>query len=171
LSEEWRAIPGFPGYEASSEGRVRRSEPSKSDRAFNAVVGRVLRPAWSAKQGDPKARLKLELYVDGRRYHVCVHIAVCLAFHGPRPTPKHVCAHFPERDVSNNRPGNLRWATRSQNAFDMTQHCTNPSQKLTPAQARMVRGSREKGVDIAARLGVTPSAISHIRRGKNHAFS
>lgn len=48
-----------------------------------------------------------------------VHVLVCEAFHGKRPTWAHGCAH---RDSvkTNNRENNLRWATHAENMADGT---------------------------------------------------
>ncbi len=48
---------------------------------------------------------------------VRVHIIVATAFHGPRPTKDHVVDHI-DTNRRNNRPDNLRWVTRLENALD-----------------------------------------------------
>lgn len=48
---------------------------------------------------------------------VRVHIIVATAFHGPKPTKEHVVDHI-DTNRRNNRPDNLRWVTRLENAFD-----------------------------------------------------
>lgn len=50
-----------------------------------------------------------------------VHRLVCEAFHGQKPTPKHMTAHW-DGNKKNNRPSNLRWATASENQADRVRH-------------------------------------------------
>jgi len=46
--------------------------------------------------------------------NIKVHQVVCEAFHGPRPSDKHVVSHLNE-DATDNRPENLCWATQKDN--------------------------------------------------------
>ncbi len=48
---------------------------------------------------------------------VRVHIIVATAFHGPKPTKEHVVDHI-DTNRRNNRPDNLRWVTRLENALE-----------------------------------------------------
>lgn len=48
---------------------------------------------------------------------VRVHIIVATAFHGPKPTKEHVVDHI-DTNRRNNRPDNLRWVTRLENALN-----------------------------------------------------
>lgn len=48
---------------------------------------------------------------------VRVHIIVATAFHGPKPTKEYVVDHI-DTNRHNNRPDNLRWVTRLENALD-----------------------------------------------------
>ena len=48
---------------------------------------------------------------------VRVHIIVATAFHGPKPTKEHVVDHI-DTNRRNNRPNNLRWVTRLENALE-----------------------------------------------------
>lgn len=67
-------------------------------------------------------------------------------------------------------PAHLRLGDQRENMRDaaMRGHCpvSRPSlQRITDAQVREIRASREKGSAWAKRLGVSPAAISVIRRG------
>lgn len=102
--EEWRDIPGHPGYQASNLGRVRSRY-------------RVLKPrlAWKkGKQQPPRvvASLSVKCVVKKR----FVHQIVLEAFVGPRPPGKET-AHW-DGDPLNNRLENLRWATPEENFAD-----------------------------------------------------
>ena len=48
---------------------------------------------------------------------VRVHIIVATAFHGTKPTKEYVVDHI-DTNRRNNRPNNLRWVTRLENALE-----------------------------------------------------
>lgn len=98
--EEWRPIPGSPGYEVSSLGRVRSP-------------WRVLSPWVGNKVGHLKVTLG-----GGRR--MWVHRAVCLAFYGPCPDGLEV-RHL-DGIASNNVVTNLKYGTHSENMHDRVRH-------------------------------------------------
>lgn len=107
VSEEWRAIEGWP-YEVSSLGRIRRT-----GRARGTISGTVRRQTVD-KIGyfyvclccaSPKKQKTL-----------LVHNLVCIAFHGPRPQGHH--AADDDGNKTNNREDNLRWATPKENKAD-----------------------------------------------------
>ena len=87
---------------------------------------------------------------------MAVNVLVCLAFHGPRPDD-HDAAHW-NGDRTDNRPENLRWATRSDNLADRGRHGTinhgerNGQAKLTAEQVRKIRRAHANGK--------TPTALS-----------
>lgn len=109
---EWRPIPGYPDYEASSEGDI-RSLPRRHRLTGGPIGGRVLKQHVRADNGRPQ----VEVWRDGKRRVARVHVLVCEAFHGPRPDGLQVCH---EDDMpTNNRADNLRWDTGSANQQDM----------------------------------------------------
>lgn len=105
---EYRTLPWCPRYKIGSDGSI--IGPS----------GRKLKPAWLPPLGY---RLVLIYAGKGKRGRVTrsVHLLVCEAFHGPKPTPKHEVAHW-DGDPGNNVPANLRWATRAENMADKIRH-------------------------------------------------
>lgn len=114
--EVWRPVPGLSGvYEVSDRGRVRRLKP-----AMGAKVGRILRPQIVSGQGY----YKYFLSVDGKVREFRAARLVALAFIGPPPTSKHEVAHW-DGNRTNNRPTNLRWATRKENIADAFRHGTH----------------------------------------------
>ena len=110
MTEQWWPIPGFPGYEASSDGRVRSLVRGK---------WRVVR-GWLATGGYLRTSIPAE---DGVVRSVALHRLVASAFHGPCPEGME-CRHL--NGVPNdNRPENLRWGTKSENQLDKRLHGTH----------------------------------------------
>lgn len=147
-TEEWRDIPGFPGYQASSLGRVR--SPRKVLSQYLSNRGYFL------------------VTIDGEGNHNrTVHGLVARAFHGEPPEGFEV-AHD-DGDKANNREGNVLYKTRSLNRWDMDRHGTLPHgerhgmAKLTAADVLMIRQvDHETTSALAKRYGVARSTIKRI---------
>jgi hypothetical protein len=108
-AEEWRPIPGWPGYEVSDLGRV-ISHKRGLDRELRTFPG----PA-----GHPRVQLTRSRK-DRRTYFV--HQLVMLAFVGPCPEGEEV------RHLDGSRGNtltNLRYGTRRENAQDALAHGVN----------------------------------------------
>lgn len=168
LKEEWRTVPSFPRYRASSLGRV------------IGAKGRVLKQ-WRA----PDGYMKVSVYAEPGGMSVKgVHQLVCEAFHGQKPTAKHQVAHFDGTRV-NNEASNLRWATSAENHADKDRHGTvqrldqHPRAKLSVADVQRIkreyaaakagrvyvkRGTRER---LARELGVAVSLIKDVVNGRS----
>lgn len=102
MSEErWKAIPGHPGYEASSLGRVRSVDRTLTD--GRAAGGQVLTPTLD-RDGYPRVTI-------GRR-KPGVATLVALAWLG-RPEVRHM-----NDDRQDTRPENLAWGSRRENERD-----------------------------------------------------
>lgn len=98
--EKWRPVVGFPSYLVSNQGRV-----------FSNLSDKCLKP-----QPSGSGHLRVALRRNNRTHLELVHRVVLLAFVGPCPEGKE---SLHADDVpSNNRLGNLRWGTRSQNRRD-----------------------------------------------------
>lgn len=151
----WKIVPGYPYYEVSDVGEVRRATDSK--RQYKA--GYVLKPKLS-KHGY----MVVSLWDGARYYHVGVHRLVCMAFHGePANDNLQVCHN--DGDRLNNTQDNLRWGTAKENADDRAIH-----DNWTPefgvdhhnailndeavAQMRRLSRSGQSIVSIAAAFGV-----------------
>lgn len=107
MIEEWRDIPGYSGYQASTEGRIR-----SVDRVIVLCNGRR-RPhrgrvlvQWIKKSGHAQVAVGLRKNRD-------VHVLVARTFHGACPIGHEVLHrnHAP----ADNRPTNLKYGTRSEN--------------------------------------------------------
>lgn len=98
--EKWRPVVGFRGYLVSNLGRV-----------FSNRSDKCLKP-----QPSGSGHLRVAFRRNGRTHLELVHRVVLLAFVGPCPEGKE---SLHADDVpSNNRLGNLRWGTRSENRHD-----------------------------------------------------
>ena len=119
---KWLPAPGAPGYEVSSDGRV-RSVPRLITYRDNR------KPKWhegcERKTFLVKGYLHVTLNVHRRKKNFYVHLLVCEAFHGQRPSPSHEARHLNGIEIDNNAE-NLMWGTKSENAQDTLRHGNNP---------------------------------------------
>lgn len=181
-NEEWREIPGFPGYEASSEGRVRSWRMGGSE-SRRRPAPKLLKPS---RRGP---YWRVSLYVHGKGIDVSVHQAVLLAFVGERPEGMEG-RHFPDRDTSNNRLENVSYSSHQQNIDDRKTHGTVPSGDSHSARTRpetvlrgeqcgmarvneeivrSIRSCGDKLAVIAARYGIGVSTAHSIRTRRTWA--
>lgn len=173
MHEEWRPIAGFPDYEVSSWGRVRRiTDGYGANGNLLYPAGRFLKP-----QPNQRGYLLVHLYAHGKKQTISVAKLVCTAFHGDRPTPRHQIAHW-NGVRSDNCAANLRWATIPENMFDKKRHGTamhmrgqrHPKVKLTAEQVIVIKRRLALG-DLASKIAlefnVTSGAIGGIKSGKN----
>jgi len=162
--EVWKSIPGFPAYEASDEGRIRRIVASS-----NAKAGQVLKPGRNRN-----GYYNVSLRAEGVTVTRVVHTIICDTFLGELPADCHR-SHI-NGDKSDNRLANLRFESVSENMSRKMAHGSVPSgarsgsNKLSEAQARSVRTEVAKGKSQAAlakEFGVVPGTISAIVRGRS----
>lgn len=104
-----------------------------------------------------------------RKKTFSVHVLVAIAFLGPRPSSRHVVAHF-DGDGLNPRLENLRWATPEENEADKRRHgrhLMGEAKALAKCSAEIVRelrASSEPATVACKRFGVSASCVRHIRR-------
>ncbi len=179
--ETWVLIDGFPNYEVSEFGRIRRALTAVivQGRTYN---GRVLRPSLD-KDGYPKVTISN----SAGRVNRSVHILVARAFLGPCPDGHEV----------NHKDGvkvhcavlNLEYVTQPENMQHAVVHGlrakgerhgsrTCPERVLrgekhgrstvTEQLVREIKRRLSNGVrpfDIAKELSVSPQVVGHIRAG------
>lgn len=164
--EAWKAIADFPGYEVSSQGRVRRTAPGRGTRA-----GTVLRPRALAR-----GHCYVNLRREGRPHSCYVHRLVAAAFIGEPPSEGHTHVAHWDGDARNNRVENLRWATPAENNADSVRlgRSARPTgtrsgrAKLSAEDVRAIRrlgGDGESQRHIAVKFGVTHQVIGTVLRG------
>lgn len=154
-AEEWRVVPGYSPYEVSCYGRVRRR-------------GRILLGCI-----DSDGYKRISTSIEGRRKLVPVHTLVLLAFHGPRPSVKHLAGHGPAGKMVNHRD-NLSWVTPQRQYVDRLRDGTdnggekNWNAKISQDQADEIRRTyiprhpKFGRPALCARFGVGRGSIDHI---------
>lgn len=106
-AEEWRPVVGDPLFQVSSLGRVKKlaHRVNYKDGRFYDAPERIKKV--KPKQGYPGVFLEV-------RGLTCIHTLVAEAFIGPRPEGARTVNHK-DGDKTNNRPGNLEWASYAEN--------------------------------------------------------
>lgn len=112
------------------------------------------------------------LCVEGRhkagyqQVRLPLHRLIAHAFHGPPPTPKHVC-HHRDSNPRNNCADNLEWLTRAENS---RQAASGP-RKLSPHEVEEIRALKpEAGIELtqlAKSFGISYMGAQAIRNGRN----
>lgn len=167
MDEIWRPIPGYESeYEVSDQGRVRSLERRvrclrNGVESTRRVPPKILKPA-----PVPSGHLTVAVR---RGNTVGVHMLVARAFFG-YPPPNYEVLH---RDgvPSNNKLGNLRYGTRSENAIDITRHNRRKVQ-FSPDEVRYIRSRMASGITgygLGLELGITPSRAYSIAVGRTYS--
>lgn len=178
---EWKELPGSDIYEISNDGRLRlKVDHPKWFRRMPAGIELKQRDVCGGSgQHNPKYPLRINyLTVDlYRRGRMSVHILVCTAFHGDKPSPKHYVAHFDGNHLNNNAD-NLRWATAAENTADKLRHGTVPRGDSHPRtkfgniilnEASVLLKSGMLGVEVAKRFNMSQTHVSRIKHGTARA--
>lgn len=164
MSERWTLVPGFPHYEISDSGRVRRVVGTRGTPA-----GHELKPAVS-KRGY----LRYRLYNGSNEWSApSVHRLVLLAFVGPCPEGQEV--NHKDGDKSNNALDNLEYVTPAVNHEHAVTNGLvakgekNGLAKLTAETVREIRDLAGRGAskrELANLFGVHRTRISQVLLGK-----
>jgi hypothetical protein len=142
-----RPIPGFPGYQITTDGRV-WSEPKTTSHK----KGKWLKPCIT------NGYVYAGLYQNGKCFDRRVHRLVLETYVGPCPKGMEACHNNGDR--RDNRLENLRWGTRSANIYDAVKHGThvnnqgekNSQAKLTEDQVRLIYASYHNGLHTIKEL-------------------
>lgn len=169
MSERWKPVVGFIGYEVSARGRVRSMIwRGRGNRQKPNATPKILK-AWLGDDGYRRITLRR----DGKSYARKVAWLVLEAFVGPRPARHDACHNDGER--TNDARLNLRWDTRRANLADRGAHGTlnrgdrNGAATLKPSDVRSIRTRLAAGDAmraIAEAFNVHQSTISKIKRGE-----
>jgi len=159
----YKDVVGFPGYRVGDDGSVWSCMYRCRVRPDRWRPLKLFDNAYGYKIVMPRR--------DGKNHTLAVHRVVLQAFVGPCPEGHEACHN--NGDKTDNRPCNLRWATRKENIADREFHGTNPkgtrngSAKLDDEKVRTIRTMRAAGYEmkaIAARFGVARDTVGKIIR-------
>lgn len=108
MSADRRPVPGYPNYSVTRDGRIWTERRPR------------VRGGWMKLSRHKGGYLFTMVRVDGRSVPLYAHVAVALAWVGPKPDGMEVC--HGDGDPANNRADNLRWDTRAANIEDAFRH-------------------------------------------------
>lgn len=154
-------IPGWPEYEISNHGNIRRVSAS-----CGAVVGKSLK--WLNDNGYAK----VSLCRNAKRVEYRVHRLVAMTFIGEIPSGMDVC-HF-DGNKRNNAVSNLRIDTRKSNMADQIRMGKTPrgqkcgSNRHAPDLILRIRSLKRDGwrnSKIARELGVSDQYVYNVLKG------
>lgn len=160
LNETWRCSPVYgERYDVSSLGRVRNSE-----------TGKILKPVFSGKKGVPDYRRyqTVKLFRNGLSVRVYIHILVCTAFHGPKPSPSHEVNHK-NTFKNENWEDNLEWTTSSENKVHAWENNLYPNREYKEFSAISPQGEKCRVRNInefCRRRTLDPGTMSKVLNGK-----
>lgn len=166
---EWRTCVGYPDYEISDDGQLRRRVAFR-----NLLVGMI-------KKAQRHSRGYL-YYALGHDKKELAHRLVAMAFIGAPPSDRHEVAHN-DGSRTNNRAPNLRWALPAENQADRLLHGTDAcgaksmTAKIGSREAREIVSEYARGGrryvggavtmrEIADRHGISIAQVSRIVNGR-----
>lgn len=156
-----KPVPGLARYLAGSDGHIYCDSEART----NAKKPRPFRVSeFIASTGYPN----VSTVAGGKKTSRSVHVLVCSAFHGPRPSSVHEVRHL-DGNKENSLPSNLCWGTPGENAADKKRHGTEShgeshgQARLTEEAVKILRASIPFGLwnaaDAARVFGVARSTI------------
>jgi len=166
MTEDWRTISDFPGYEVSDQGRVRSYWAYGAGELFNWHIEERPQRIISSRPGYYEY-VHVSLHRSGKLVNKRVHHLVLRAFRGPRPKG-YVSRHLDD-DRSNNHLSNLAYGTQKDNIHDALHNGSCPGRtKLVPAQVQEIRRLGRLGISqgkIAKRFPIGRTTVGDILRG------
>lgn len=165
MSEHWKKIPEYPGYEVSDQGRIR------SYHQRSPISGEV----WAVAD-EPQRYLKgafdrdyhfVALSHEGITHKCYIHTLVMQAFVGPCPEGMEVCHN--DGNPRNNHLENLRYDSHHSNIWDSIRHGTH--NRFTDKEVLMIREARAHGQsarELAQQWSVDPHTIWRLCVGRSY---
>lgn len=170
----WKIVQGFPDYEISSNGEIRRLTASHKNPAGYLLALRRNNDGYAC----------VALFCHGQRRDYKLHVLVALHFL-PAPLPGQILVRHLDDDKDNNRKVNLAWGTHGDNKADAIRngkHATgdthgsrtrpdrrprgeaNGKSVLNDAVVREIRAASGTHRAIADKFGTHHSVVGRIKR-------
>lgn len=173
--QEWRVVPGFPDYEISNDGRLRRATDGSNSKKGKEIVSNI------GATGYPKYSLSAP---SGKRKTINAHRLVALTFL-PSPAPEQNFVLHKNDNKLDIRACNLKWGTSSDNYVDAVNNGgikvgyhyshdrpwavsrgeKHSSSKLTEDQVLNILQSDASSSELARKYGVDSALIYRIKKG------
>lgn len=174
--EIWKPVPGWEGfYEVRAASQEVRSVDRIVGKGVKRGGARLIKGRIMAPTKMTNGYLAFTFSRDCNRKWYYLHIAVCEAAHGPKPTPKHRVRHL-NGDPLDNRPENLCWGTQKENCQDTVEHGRstrgekNSQAALTEDDVREIRarcGRGEPQSRVGRDFNVCQGTVSAIICGRS----
>jgi hypothetical protein len=157
---EWKEIPGFPSYFASSDGRIMSAKRN----------ARTIRRLDLADNGY----YRITLCFNGFTVKHPVHRLIALAWIGSPPSEKEQINHI-NGNKTDNRPENLEWCSHMENQRHWCDVLGKkrvgnelPWAKLDPAKVAAIRAEypNSSGRKLAKKFAVNRTTIMRIVNNK-----
>lgn len=172
--EVWKEAQGFPGYEVSTEGRIRsywKHRGSHHTKEYYIGSEPTMLKPWPDHKGYWHIDLRSP---TGKKRGVNLMRLILTTFVRP-PLPKEMALHKDDPTPSNIRVDNLQWGYIAQNNGEdvVRHHGKHPYSSFTPEDVKKIRerlANGERHRIIAADYGVDRTTITAINRKKNHKY-
>lgn len=169
-NELWKDIPGFPGYQASSFGRIKAVAKQSYNIKSKTLCWRKERVLKS--KPDSSGYLTHTLKGPYRKKTWLAHRIIAIAWL-PNPNKKEFVNHK-NGIKTDNRPQNLEWCTKSENgihAVEFGLHNTlrgekNGNHRLNKSEVIQIRASAGTHQEIASKYGIAKSTVYAIIKRK-----
>lgn len=176
MAEIWKDIPGYEGrYQASTEGRIRSVDatqeitPKDGRSTFTRLKKGQVLSTCQGSNGYSYVGLRKTQNAKNAQFQP-VHHLIALTFLGKRPKGKVVC--HSDGDKENNRLGNLRYDTATENHLDIYR-IGGKCGKLSTEQAKDVKNRLARGESknsIAKCYGISRTAVRYIAKGEHFGW-